>query len=387
MGRLNIFLFFTCVLSLRLLGQVPVLKIEHSVKVEFPTQTGYDYTVYSTTDPNQQSGWKPLGLITHATGENVVFFHETNLDQKVFFKVESELSSGQSQAANILPVTKLSTGETYPIRVEGFSDATGRIRFLITEPEYAEPTTPTEDSYTIPDLDLEMMPIPAGTFVMGSPSDEVDRYDDEGPQVTVNITKSFWMGKTEVTQSQWKSVMGNNPSHFKGENLPVESVSWNDAMTFCEKLNELYSDILPEGYQYALPTEAQWEYACRAGTTFRFFYGDDPGYDQLEHYAWYSNNSEKKTHLVGEKPPNAWGLYDMHGNVWELCSDYYSSSYPLGSISNPQGPQSGSYRVERGGCWRVNAAGCRSANRNWHWPVFTDSNLGVRVALIPVPSE
>jgi len=251
--------------------------------------------------------------------------------------------------------------------------------------------TPTIEPITIPGLNLEMMPIPAGTFVMGSPNDEEGRDDVEGPQTTVTITKPFWQGKTEVTQSQWRAVMGNTPSSFKGDDLPVEQVSWNDAVVFCEKLNEMNRDTLPVGYHYTLPTEAQWEYACRAGTTIRFYHGDDPGYIELEKYAWYRNNSSGKTHPVGEKLPNGWGLYDMHGNVYEWCLDWYDD-YIGGSVSDPQGPQSGpsstnSTRVNRGGGWFDAARYCRSSFRGRNWPGSTYIHLGFRVALSSVPSE
>jgi len=156
-------------------------------------------------------------------------------------------------------------------------------------------------------FDREMVIIPPGTFLMGSPSNEQDRSSAEGPQTKVIISKSFGLCKTEVTQSQWKAVMGNNPSHFKGYNLPVEQVSWNDAAAFCEKLNELKRDTLPAGYRYTLPTEAQWEYACRAGTTTRFSYGNDTGYSQLGSYAWYNDNSSSKTHPVGKNYPTIGG--------------------------------------------------------------------------------
>jgi formylglycine-generating enzyme required for sulfatase activity len=247
------------------------------------------------------------------------------------------------------------------------------------------PTT-TEEPITIPGLKLEMMPIPAGSFVMGSPVDEEGRDDVEGPQTTVTITKPFWLGKTEVTQSQWRAVMGNTPSSFKGDDLPVETVSWDDAVAFCEKLNEMKRDTVPDGYHYTLPTEAQWEYACRAGTTTRFSYGNDTGYSQLGSYAWNKANSSGKTHPVAEKLPNGLGLYDMHGNVWEWCLDWYGD-YQGGSITDPQGPQSGPDRVYRGGCWRDSARLCRSANRNWNWPDLTYFGLGFRVALSPIPSE
>ena len=240
---------------------------------------------------------------------------------------------------------------------------------------------------TVPEHDLKMMPIPAGTFLMGSPKDEEGRDNIEGPQTTVTITKPFWLGKTEVTQSQWKVVMGNNPSSFKGDDLPVEMVSWNDATAFCKKLNEMKRDTLPAGYHYKLPTEAQWEYACRAGTTTRFSYGNDTGYSQLGSYAWYDDNSSGKTHPVGDKLPNGWRLYDMHGNVWEWCLNRISDFYPGGNVSDPQGPQSGVDRVIRGGSWHDLARYCRSADRAGDWPGLTLNFLGFRVALSSVPSE
>ena len=247
--------------------------------------------------------------------------------------------------------------------------------------------TSTQDPVTTPELDLEMMPIPAGKFVMGSPSDEKNRGKHEGPQTTVTITKPFWLGKTEVTQSQWKAVMGNSPSRRNGDDLPVESVSWNDAVAFCEKLNEMKRDTLPAGYHYTLPTEVQWEYACRAGTTTRFYYGDTPFSSlELEKYAWHDDNSSDKTHTVGEKLPNDWGLYDMHGNVHEWCLDWYDD-YAGGSVSDPQGPQSGTDRVFRGGSWSHVTWFCRSAHRGWFAPDSKRDFLGFRVALSPVPSE
>ena len=246
---------------------------------------------------------------------------------------------------------------------------------------------PPDGPLILSDLGMKLMPIPAGTFVMGSPEMEEGRRVDEGPLTTVTISKPFWLGETEVTQSQWQAVTGNNLSFFKGDSLPVEWVSWHHAMAFCEKLNELKRDSLPAGYHYTLPTEAQWEYACRAGAQTRFYYGDDSGYNQLGQYAWYSSNSGSKTHVVGEKLPNAWGLYDMHGNVWEWCSDWWRGSYKGGSVSDPQGPESGEYRVLRGGAWGNPARVCRSANRIGSGADTASSYLGFRVALSSVPSE
>jgi formylglycine-generating enzyme required for sulfatase activity len=166
------------------------------------------------------------------------------------------------------------------------------------------------------------------------------------------------MGTTEVTQGQWRKIMGNNPSCFKncGNNCPVEYVSWDNCQEFIRKLNR------KEGTnKYRLPTEAEWEYACRAGSKKRFCFCDSDL--RLGDYAWYSNNSSSKTHSVAQKKPNAWGLYDMHGNVWEWCQDGYGK-YPLSHVTDPKGPSSGSFRVIRGGSWDDHARYVRSANRN-----------------------
>ena len=188
------------------------------------------------------------------------------------------------------------------------------------------------------------------------------------------------MAKTEVTQAQWKQIMGNNPSYFKGDQNPVEEVSWNSAMAFCKKLTEREQRAgrLPKGWAYTLPTEAQWEYACRAGTTGKYA-GD------LDSMAWYGNKkSGKKTHPVGTKKPNAWGLYDMHGNVWEWCLDEYGM-YHSKNVIDPIGDNwgSGTFMI-RGGSWRSGASGCRSANRPVHsFQADSHTNiLGFRPILI-----
>ncbi len=227
---------------------------------------------------------------------------------------------------------------------------------------------------------LELVEIPAGSFTMGSPKNEERRSKDED-QVQVNITKTFYMGKTEVTQAQWKAVMGNNPSRFEGDNLPVECVSWDEAMEFCRKLTEREHSMgrLPRGWKYTLPTEAQWEYACRAGTMTAYYTGDD-SYEDLGRAGWYGENSGGETHPVGQKEPNAWGLYDMHGNVWEWCSDWYSLRLEGGD--DPAGVKSGSNRVLRGGGWSNNAQYCRSAHRVYYSPGSRGISLGFRVALV-----
>ncbi|MBN1847182.1 MAG: SUMF1/EgtB/PvdO family nonheme iron enzyme, partial [Deltaproteobacteria bacterium] len=194
-------------------------------------------------------------------------------------------------------------------------------------------------------LGMKFVYIFPGTFTMGSPANEKDR-DDNELQHQVTLTKGFYMQTTEVTQGQWKDVMGNNPSYFKncGDDCPLESISWNDAQEFINRLNR------KEGAQkYRLPTEAEWEYACRAGSTTRFYFGDSES--DLGEYAWYDGNSGGKTHPLAQKRPNAWGLYDMHGNVWEWCEDWYGETIHPGSVTDPIGASGGSYRVLRGGSW------------------------------------
>ena len=231
-------------------------------------------------------------------------------------------------------------------------------------------------------IGMRLQLIPAGTFVMGSPPSESDRDADE-TQHRVRISKPFYLGVYEVTQGQYEKLMGANPSRFKGDNNPVEQVSWEDAALFCRELSARPEEQAA-GRVYRLPTEAEWEYACRAGTTTAYGFGDDAS--ELGEYAWCSENAmdvgQKYAHTVGQKKPNPWGLYDMHGNVWEWCQDWYED-YPSGSTTDPTGAASGSPRVIRGGSWYYGAGLCRSANRGWHNPSSRSSNLGFRVALSP----
>ena len=227
--------------------------------------------------------------------------------------------------------------------------------------------------------------LPGGRFTMGSPDSEQDRQSNEGPQTEVTLTQGFYIGQREVTQGEYLAVMGSNPSYFTGDtNRPVEQVAWIEATNYCEQLTarERTAGRIPTNWVYRLPTEAEWEYACRAGTTNRFYYGDDPGYTLLGEYAWYSANSGATTHPVGQKRPNRWGLYDMSGNVFEFCSDWFGD-YPGGSVSDPKGSSSGSYRVVRGGCWNYYGVCFRSAFR---YPCYTWDRLnifGFRVVLAP----
>ena len=219
-------------------------------------------------------------------------------------------------------------------------------------------------------IGMKLVFIPPGEFMMGSPEDEEGRLEHEGPQHRVKITKGFYMGATEVTQAQWKAVMGNNPSSFKGDNLPVENVSWNGAMDFCRKLSAM------EGKTYRLPTEAEWEYACRAGST-----GPYAGTGKLDDMGWYRDNSGDKTHAVATKQANAWGLYDMHGNVWEWCQSQYKA-YPYREDDGRESfVDKTGLRVLRGGCWSYSAFFCRVSYRIYFiLPTNWGSTYGFRCA-------
>ncbi len=243
--------------------------------------------------------------------------------------------------------------------------------------------TPATEKGITNSIGMKLTLIPAGEFMMGSPDSALDASSAK-PQHRVRITKPFYLGATEVTQGQYEKVMGSNPSRFKesGPDAPVEQVSLEDAQEFCRKLSEL-AEEKKAGRRYRLPTEAQWEYACRAGNAEKYCYGDDES--RLGDYAWYSKNSDGKTHQVGQKKANAWGLYDMHGNVWEWCEDWYDGMYYADfPTDDPTGPPGGSYRVHRGGGWNYFAWVCRSAARsNYGSPGYRDPDLGFRVALVP----
>jgi formylglycine-generating enzyme required for sulfatase activity len=218
--------------------------------------------------------------------------------------------------------------------------------------------------------------IQPGTFMMGSPASWWGGGGDER-QHQVTLTQPFSMGIYTVTQSEYARIMGSNPSRFKGDCHPVEQVSWEDATAFIQKLNGLPEERAA-GRVYRLPTESEWEYACRAGSSRAYCFGEDEA--RLGEYAWYGANSGSKTHPVGQKAPNAWGLYDIHGNVWEWCSDWYGD-YPSGSVTDPTGASTGSCRVNRGGSGSFEAANCRSADRFRNVPSNRNGHLGFRLAL------
>jgi formylglycine-generating enzyme required for sulfatase activity len=236
-----------------------------------------------------------------------------------------------------------------------------------------------------------MVLISPNTFTMGSPTNELHRDSNEGPQTTVTLSRGFWIGKYEVTQAEYLSVTGTNPSQFPGDlSRPVSSVSWPDATNYCWLLTqrELAAGRIPAGSQYRLPTEAEWECAARAGTSTRFSYGDDPDYASLTNYAWQNFEDGLTVHPVGQKLPNPWGLYDTMGNVFEWCQDWLGP-LPGEAVVDPTGPDSNpiGWKIMRGGAFDFGGPACRSASRMFfgNHPALTDWNLGFRVVLVTGP--
>ena len=239
-----------------------------------------------------------------------------------------------------------------------------------TVPNVVNP--PEVRTYYANGVSFQMVGVEGGTFTMGATAEQgSDAYEWEKPTHQVTLF-SYSIGKTEVTQALWQAVMGTNPSRFKGTNLPVERVSWEDCQIFIRKLNAI------TGKNFRLPSEAEWEFAARGGNKSRDF--KYSGSNTLSNVAWYDDNSSSKTHPVATKAPNELGIYDMSGNVWEWCSDW-KGAYSSSSQYNPTGPNSGSYRVFRGGSWIRNAGYCRVSNRGSSTPANRDIALGLRLAL------
>jgi formylglycine-generating enzyme required for sulfatase activity len=225
------------------------------------------------------------------------------------------------------------------------------------------------------DITMKLVLAPAGKFMMGSPDNEPNRDKDEGPRRTVTVGKPFFVGVTEVTQEQYEAVMEDNPSTFQGPRNPVEEVSWEDAVAFCKELSRL------TGRKFHLPTEAQWEYACRAGT--QSLYHSGGGLADLKRVGQFASDpaNVKSTRPVAGLEANAWGLYDMHGNVWEWCSDWYGEGWYADDrqAADPTGPATGSERIIRGGSWSDDPQDCRCAVRECQPPGYTDDDIGFRV--------
>ena len=242
----------------------------------------------------------------------------------------------------------------------------GTVKRVATKASYSNGTL------TVNGIKYSMVWVEGGTFRMGATSEQgSDAYSDEKPVHSVTLS-GYYIGKTEVTQALWKVVMGSNPSSCKGDNLPVEQVSWNDCQKFIRKLNSL------TGQNFRLPTEAEWEFACRGGNNSRGYKYSGSNY--IDNVAWYDGNSGDKTHPVGTKAPNELGIYDMTGNVWEWCADWYGD-YSSGAQTNPKGPYDGSDRVDRGGGWLSDALYCRSSTRYYLSPGHRDYSLGLRLSL------
>jgi formylglycine-generating enzyme required for sulfatase activity len=260
----------------------------------------------------------------------------------------------------------------------------GVVMFLLTFNEHLQAQTPKELTNSI---GMKLKLIPKGTFDMGSAANDPGADLDE-PLHQVTLSRDFYIGQFEVTQSQYKDVLGTNPSQFPRDkkidpaNYPVEGVSWLDAVEFCQRLSELPEEK-KAGRIYRLPTEAEWEYACRAGSPAAFCFGNDP--QLLSKYAWFDKNGGGQTHPVGLKRPNDWGLYDMHGNAWEWVADWYEV-YPRKSVTDPKGPRSGKDRVYRGASWNYSPDYHRSANRTATAPTFRGFeflSISFRVAIDP----
>ena len=241
-------------------------------------------------------------------------------------------------------------------------------------------------------IGMKLMLVHADSFDMGSPDDEIGRLEIQETIHGVTISRSYYLGAYEVTQEEYKKVVGDNPSYFStmtmggrdSSKYPVENLSWNDAVSFCEKLSEL-PDEKAAGRKYRLPTESEWEYACRASSSSAYCCGDSR--DELAEFAWFEVEADDpklkdRTHPVGLKKPNRWGLYDMHGNVWEWCHDWFAL-YPSEAVTDPKGPPKGSVRVYRGGSWEDRADGCRSARREGDAETHSRLHVGFRIALSP----
>ena len=292
-------------------------------------------------------------LVVHGISANKHFLVLQYADKKI----EQDINVNSE---NFVFVSNLKSSQQQPIQLPDGG------RMYATQPNKHTPNT-TSDIIG----DFDMVFVEGGTFTMGATSEQgTDALYGEKPAHYVTVS-DFYIGKYEVTQAQWRAVMGSNPSKFKGDNLPVEQVSWNDIQKFITKLNTM------TGKTFRLPTEAEWEYAARGGNKSKGY--KYSGSNTLDNVAWYTNNSSSKTHPVGQKQPNELGLYDMSGNVWEWCQDWYGS-YSSSSQTNPTGPSSGSYRVLRGGSWDSIAWCCRVSYRYGFNPDYRDDDGGFRLA-------
>ena len=309
------------------------------------------------------------------------FTIEVSFDGELYYEDVEEASTAEEISKRIAVVLVLdcstSMGDAFePMKAAAieFIKTMEKMEVDDSDPNIPDPNpnTGSTQTFTVNGVSFTMVGVEGGTFTMGATSEQgSDPWDDEYPTHSVTLS-SFSIGETEVTQELWKAVMGSNPSYFSGTNLPVEYVSWNDCQTFITKLNQL------TGKNFRLPTEAEWEYAARGGNKSKGY--KYAGSNTLSDVAWYTDNSSSKTHPVKQKQANELGLYDMSGNVWEWCQDWYGS-YSSSSQTNPTGPAAGSYRVGRGGGWFSHAGRCRVSIRSSSTPTSCNDFLGLRLAL------
>ena len=308
------------------------------------------------------------------------FAIEVSFDGELYYEDVEEASTAEEIDKRIAVVLVLdcssSMGDAFaPMKAAAvnFIETMEKMEVDDSEPNIPDPNIGGTQTFTVNGVSFTMVGVEGGTFTMGATSEQgtSDPYDDEYPTHSVTLS-NFSIGETEVTQELWQAVMGSNPSYFSGTNLPVEKVSWNDCQTFITKLNQL------TGKNFRLPTEAEWEYAARGGNKSKGY--KYAGSNTLSDVAWYGDNSSSKTHPVKQKQANELGLYDMSGNVWEWCQDWFGN-YSSGAQTNPTGAASGSRRVLRGGSWTFYARDCRVSIRSSNAPTFANSSLGLRLAL------
>jgi formylglycine-generating enzyme required for sulfatase activity len=283
--------------------------------------------------------------------------------------------TGTPPSVTYTPTTGYSGPDSFTFKVnDGVADSAPATVSIAVQPGAAQSDGETLTLDLGAGVTMELVRIPAGTFQMGDLSGV--GWAAELPVHTVTMSRPFYLGRYEVTQAQWNAVMGPTSFYFTGDNRPAEFISWDDSQSFCQRVSLL------TGRTARLPTEAEWEYACRAGTAADYFFGDNAS--QLGQYAWYGDNSTSRTHDVGGQQPNAWGLYDMLGNVWELCQDWYGS-YSSSAEVDPTGPASGTVRVIRGGSYGSTSAGAnelRCSDRNFSTPTKArGSDSGFRLAV------